>query len=70
MTRQARTCASCNESPLQASIDNGGIATCATRQKPQEWKDRFCVLYDLANDFQQRRAMVAKMMQQPPKERQ
>jgi hypothetical protein len=44
-------------------MDTAGVATCAIRQQPQEWSDRFCVLYERAKDLPRRRALVEKLIQ-------
>lgn len=64
MTTRIRgvTCASCQRFPLD-SVDAGGAALCAIREKPERFDNPACVLYEQASDHQQRRATVAKLKQ-------
>lgn len=56
-----QTCASCEEFPMKASMETAGRATCAIFQKPRDYTDTACVLYNQARDPNERRALANRL---------
>jgi hypothetical protein len=56
-----KTCASCREFPLAASMKTQGRAQCGAFQRPADWNDVMCVLYNPASNLDERRRMVEQL---------
>lgn len=60
------TCASCASFPRSA-LEADGQGQCEAYERPAEWNDGFCVLYNRAKDADvARRPLVAKLMEVKP----
>lgn len=57
------TCSSCASFP-RAALEADGQGQCEAYERPAEWSDGFCVLYNRATDVAARRPLVAKLMEQ------
>lgn len=63
------TCASCARFPLRAAAENKGVAKCGGYEKPANWNDHACVLYNRASDVEQRKRLVEQLRAAEKKER-
>lgn len=61
--RPGRMCASCREFPTEA-LKTDGHGQCAGFDRPAAWNDSFCVLYVRTKYMEERRPLVAKLMQE------
>jgi hypothetical protein len=59
-----KTCASCREFPLAASMKTQGRAQCGAFERPADWNDIMCVLYMPASNLDERRRMVEQLRAQ------
>jgi hypothetical protein len=59
-----KTCASCREFPLAASMKTQGRAQCGAFERPANWNDVACVLYMPASNLDERRRMVEQLRAQ------
>jgi hypothetical protein len=64
MNKPRRYCNSCREFPLEASMKSGGVAECASWQRPANWNDEYCILHVPAADLTQRRNLVIQLMKE------
>lgn len=62
------TCASCARFPLRAAAENKGVAECEGYERPTEWNEHACVLYNPASDIKDRKQIVIQLTKQLQKQ--
>lgn len=66
MRRDPTYCASCTEYPLPQAAESGGKAYCEWFGE-RGWDYPACVLHNRAKDYEQRKSIVIKLMEQQKK---